>query len=246
MKTSKTKRKVNRSKRPKLNTQGFKTYKNTRLYIGTVTENGHPAPRKEIVDMFRNLWNNDSSIIAMRKHIKEIVITRVKTLPLAGTWEKEKEKVCIKDNGIASLDWYKGTVVHEIVGHAFWDFSRKWRRVELLKFNKLANKTAPVNPYVKKNEQKWKKWNDDLEEVDRFHKKYDDIEMDDIDSEQYQKDHDGLQELLKVNGHEEMTRYANEQHSAITEIVYNYGEKEILINDSDKQKLIKVWKEFHY
>jgi len=242
----KAKRKVNRSKRAKLNSQGFKTYKNTRVYIGTATENGLPAPRKEIVDMFIDMWNTDSSIIAMRKHIKEIVITRVKTLPLAGTWEKEKEKVCIKDNGSTSIQWYKGTVVHEIVGHAFWDFSRKWRREELLKFNKLANQTAPVNDYVKKNEKKWKSWNDDLEEVDKFHKKYDDIDMDDIDSEQYQKDHDALKELLKVNGHEEMTRYANEQHSAVTEIVYGYGEKEILINDSDKQKLIQVWKVLHY
>jgi len=248
LKTKLTK-KVNRSKRAKLNTQGFKTYKNTRLYIGKSTNGGWSrsgleAPRKVIVNMFRNFWNNDTSIKAMRKHITEITITRVKTLPIAGTWDGEKKKVSIKDNGFASLDWYKGTVIHEIVGHAFWDFSRKWRREELVRFNQLANSIAPVNDYVKKNQEKWKSWND--EEVDRFHKKYDHIDTDDIDSEQYQKDHDALKELLKVNGHETMTRYANEQHSAITEIVYGYGEKVVLISESDKQKLIKAWKELHY
>lgn len=250
----KAKRKVNRSKRAKLNSHGFKTYKNTRLYIGQSTEGGWsrsgiPAPRKEIVDMFRNLWNNDTSIIAMRKHITEITITRVKTLPIAGTWDGKKKKITIKDNGHDTIQWYKGTVVHEIVGHAFWDFSRKWRRVELLKFNKLANETAPVNDYVKKGIKKgWKEWNDDLEEVDKFHKKYDDVDEYAIDQEQYQKDHDALQELLKVNGHEEMTRYANEQHSAITEIIYGnvIDKDQTLINDSDKEKLVKVWKELHY
>ena len=45
-----------------------------------------------------------------------------------------------------------------------------------------------------------------------------------------------------------MTRYANEQHSAITEIMYNdmASGKRRLINDSDKQKLIQAWKELHY
>jgi len=164
---NKLKRKVNRSKRAKLNSHGFKTYKNTRLYIGEATEGGWsrgglPAPRKEIINMFRDFWNNDPSIKAMRKHITEITITRVKTLPIAGTWDGKKKKVTIKDNGVATLDWYKGTVVHEIVGHAFWDFSRKWRREELVRFNELANKITPINNYVKKHEEEWKSWNDDL------------------------------------------------------------------------------------
>ena len=247
----KKKRKVNRSKRPKLNSKGFKVYKNTRVYIAETSDGGwsrsaKPAPRKELVDMFRDFWNNDPSIIAMRKHISAISITTAKTINIAGTWDKTKEQVSIKDDQSSSLHWYKGTVVHEIVGHAFWDFSRKWRREELVKFNELANKIAPVNNYVKKNEEKWRSWNDDLEEVDKFHKKYDQFTMDDIDNDEYQKDHDALKDLLKINGHETMTRYTNEQHSAITEIVYGYGEKEILISESDKQKLVKAWKELHY
>ena len=45
-----------------------------------------------------------------------------------------------------------------------------------------------------------------------------------------------------------MTRYANEQHSAISEIMYNdiASGNRIIINDSDKQKLIQAWKELHY
>ena len=57
-----------------------------------------------------------------------------------------------------------------------------------------------------------------------------------------------FEEKRKNNGHESMTRYANEQHSAITEIMYNdmASGKRIIINDSDKQKLIQAWKELHY
>ena len=46
--------------------------------------------------------------------------------------------------------------------------------------------------------------------------------------------------------HPSMTRYANEQHSAICEVVRKVGNKNILIGDKDIKKLVSAWHELHY
>jgi len=53
-------------------------------------------------------------------------------------------------------------------------------------------------------------------------------------------------EFAEKEGHGTMTRYANEQHSAITEIIYGYGGHQTLLNDSEISKLKTVWEALHY
>lgn len=248
------KRKVNRSNRAKLNTQDFKTYKNFKLYIAKSTEggwsrDGKPAPRKEIVDLVRNMWNNDPSIKAMRKHIKELSITFVKTQNIAGLWNSEKQKISVKDNGVDSIKFYKSVFIHEIIGHVFWDFSRKWRREELIAFNKLANKLPPVSTYVKKNENSWRKTNDEYDDEESFKKSISHIPEWDASEElcnEYETKLKAFNQNRKTNGHDTMTRYANEQHSAISEIVLGDNGHDTVLNQTDVQRLVSLWKELHY
>jgi len=252
--TTKVKRKVNRSKRAKLNSLGFKTYKNFRLYIaeesaGGWSRSGKPAPRKEIVDMVREMWNNDTSIIAMRKHINELSITFVKTQNISGLWDEEKQKISVKDNGADTVLFYKSVFIHEIIGHTFWDFSRKWRREELIEFNKLANQLPPVSTYVKKNESSWRKIDDEDDDEKQFLKSIEHIPDYDASEElmkEYQEKEKAFREKRKTNGHDFMTRYANEQHSAISEIVLGDNGHDTILNQKDVDRLVSLWKELHY
>lgn len=243
--TVKRKRTRNCTKRAKLNSQGFKVHKNFKLYIGKATYNKRGV-RTEVLDVLREMWNNDPSFKAMRKHIKELSIRYSNNPRFTGTWDKTKSKIVVNDCGSQPIQEYRSTFVHEGIGHAFWDFSRKYRREELIKFNKLANSLNPVSTYVKNNEKNWRKMNDDNELKISFEKKYDEFGMDDFPHEQYNREERELQENLKTNGHDTMTRYANEQHSAITEIVYGYGGHQTLLNQKDVDQLIALWRELHY
>ena len=210
------KRKVNRSKRAKKGSHGFKVHKNTKVYIGKATMSKSAVDEK-LVSLIRNLWNSNESTKKMRKHIKYISIKNLSSAKRAGSWNLEKQKVeIVQVHYRPDLNWYEGTFIHEVEGHAFWDFSRKWRRQEIVKFNELANKMPPVNNYCKKYEKEWKKINDESWDSN-------------------------VKEV-----HPSMTRYANEQHSAICEIVRNVGEKYILIGDKDLKKLVSAWHELHY
>ena len=207
------KRTRNTGKTAKIGSHGLKVYKGTKVYIGEGTYGGNTR------HVFTNMWHTDPSLKKMRKHIKILKITYQKSGDLAGSWDFDGSKVTLIDHG-QSQETTMATIVHEIVGHAFWDFSRKWRRDKLVKFNELANSLPPVNDYIKENEEKWKTWNDEQGRT---------------------------KGITNTKGSESMTRYANEQHSAITELIYEKkGWKKILINDSDKQKLIQAWKELHY
>ncbi len=254
--SQKVKRKVNRTKRAKLNSQGFKVYKNFKLYISEGSSgNGwsgravKPAPRKELVDMVRDMWNNDPSIKAMRKHIKAISITTVVSQKIAGLWNLEDGKICVKDNHRDSIPFYKSVFIHEIIGHTFWDFARKWRREELIAFNKLANELPPVSTYVKKNEVSWKKINDESDDEDQFKKSISHIPDYDASEElcnEYQTKVKAFLDARKTNGHDLMTRYTNEQHSAISEIILGDNGHDTVLNQTDVQRLVSLWKELHY
>ncbi len=253
-----SKRKVNRSKRAKLNSKGFKVYKNFKLYVAEESEggwsrSGKPAPRKQLVDMVREMWNNDPSIKAMRKHIKELSITFTKTQNTIGLWDIEKNKISVKDNGNDTITFYKSLFIHEIIGHTFWDFSRKWRRQELVEFNKLANSVAPVSTYVRSNEKKWKAWNDDNDDTKILDKKWDEqkkiygtYDVPDHLCNEYQKEYDQFEADRKTNGHDSMTRYANEQHSAISEIVLGDNGHDTVLNQNDVKRLVTLWHRLHY
>ncbi len=210
----KRKRTRNCSKRVKLNSQGFKVYKNFRLYIAKATLS-KPAPRSQVVEITNDLWNNDPSIKKMRKFIKELSIRHTSN-GIAGEWIKEKKRIVINDNGRCSISFMRSVNIHEIVGHTFWDFSRKYRRVELIAFNKLANSLKPISTYVQSNEKKWRLINDDNDE------------------------------LFQKIGHETMTLYANEQHSAIAEIIYGFGGHKTILNQKDVQRLIELYEVLHY
>lgn len=253
----KPKRKVNRTKHIKLNSYGFKVRKNTKFYIGEATT-GKPAFNPKLVAIFQQMWNNDPSFKMLRKHVKDFSMVYAVTPTKGGIWFSEKKKVKLYDYPSLTEQYFKHTVVHELIGHTFWDLARKWRRVELVKFNELANSLPPVNDYVSKNEKKWKQINDEGNEDFRALDKRYGLNHDDENSspellseeneKKYYEDYNKIEEDRKSNGHASMTEYANEQHSAIAEIIYDDNEEhhKLLIDPVNKQKLIKAWKELHY
>ncbi len=237
----------------KKQTYGFRGVE--KIYIAESTaggwsRGGKPAPRKEIVDTLREMWNNDPTIKRMKKHIDYLTIQYSEHVKHVGLWELEKKKLTIFDNGRMSQDDFKSLIVHEVIGHTFWDQSRTWRRLELVDFNKLANEMPPVNSYVAKNEEKWRKEFDDYEAGTKFQEKwdkiYDETGEDNYPYEEYKKEEEELKKLEESNGHKTMTRYANEQHSAVAEIVYGFDYHKKLIDDVNLSKLVNLWEKLHY
>jgi hypothetical protein len=131
----------------------------------------------------------------------------------------------------------------------------------------------PVNQYCKDNEKKWKTWNDETDsQVRALNKKYgiknDEYGYTDIEEQLWGDELDEYQESInKINDGKfignpsnefmnrdssSMTRYANEQHSAITEIMYgtlkdssDEGAKEILIGKEDEDRMKVLWFKLH-
>ena len=199
----KTKRKVNRTKRAKIGSHGFKVYKNTYVYIAKSTDN-KPAPRKQIVEALVNHFNTSQSIRKMVKHIKRVRILYSDSSRFAGTWWNVKQEFSYIDHKSMNIENALEVMIHEIDGHAFYQFGEKWRKVEWDAFNELANKMPPVNRYVKT----------------------------------YLKN--------KIDGRTN-TKYENEQHSAITELmVHGSSYHTLLIGGADLEKLKNAWSEFHY
>lgn len=239
-------RKRKSRKKIRVNSQGFKVLRGKCVvYIG---DNVRP----ELVKVVRELWN-DPSFNKTRKHIRYISIQYQKTNKYVGFWDNEKAKLTIIDDHIQTIQEFKSTLCHEVKGHTKWHLALKWRREELIAFNKLANKLDPVSTYVKDNEEKWRKMNDDCDEEIAIDKKWDEqkkiygtYDVPDHLCDQYQKEYDALKEKQKTNGHEFMTRYANEQHSAIAEIVCGYGGHKTLLNQKDVDELKKLYEALHY
>ena len=255
-----TYRSVRKSRDQILKTEGIRLKRDdgfrgdTKIYIAESTvggwqRGGKPAPRKEIVDVIRDLWNNDPSVKKLRKHVDYMTIQYSENVRDIGRWNNEKKKLTIFDNGAMSPDDFKSLFVHEIVGHTFWDFSRKWRREELVEFNRLANSLPPVNSYVEKYEDEWKKANDEHDDYEKFEKSVSHIPEWDA-SEELTKEYDeklkAFEEKRSESGHDTMTRYANEQHSAVTELVYGYHYHKKLIDDMNLSKLVSAWEKLHY
>ena len=170
------KRKVNRTKRAKIGTHGFKVYKNTKIYIGKKTSNKR-AVKQSIVNNIIAVFNKDPSIRKMVKHIKYISIKHAPSIKWAGLWNENDRKFTFYDCD-QKRSAVREVVYHEIVGHAYWWWAKKWRNTEWTVFNKLANSLPPVNNYV------------------------------------------GEYESKKIDGRTD-TKYENEQHSAITELIMN-------------------------
>lgn len=226
----------------------------TRIYIAESTaggwnRGGKPAPRKEIVSVIRDLWNNDPAFKKMRKHVDYLTIQYSENVKDIGRWKPSEKKLTIFDNGKMSEDSFKSLFVHEVVGHVFWDLARKWRREELAEFNRLANSLPPVNSYVQEYEEEWKKTSDEYDDYQQFEKSVSHIPEWDASVEltkEYDEKLKAFEEKRKSNSHDSMTRYANEQHSAVTEIIYGYDYHKKLINDLDLSKLVNAWEKLHY
>ena len=62
----------------------------------------------------------------MRKHIDYLGVTYLMHPKRGGFWREEEKKAVIHDFPSQSNGHFKHTVVHEIVGHAYWDWARKW------------------------------------------------------------------------------------------------------------------------
>lgn len=238
--TGKSKTKKRKSKRKiRINSQGFKVVKGKCVvYIGDNV-------RSELVNVVRDLYN-DPSFNKTRKHIRYISIQYQKTNKFVGFWNSEKAKLTIIDDHIQTLQEFKSTLCHEVKGHTRWHLALKWRRLELIAFNKFATKCDPVSTYVRNNEKEWRKTDDEPELKQKLEKKYEGFDMDNFPHDQYNKESNELEETLKTNGHEFMTRYANEQHSAIAEIVCGYGGHDTILNQKDVDKLKKLYEALHY
>lgn len=244
-KRSKTKRRKSKRK-IRINSQGFKVVKGKCVvYIGDNV-------RQEIVNAVRDLYN-DHSFNKTRKHIRYISIQYQKTNKYVGFWNNEKAKLTIIDDHRQTVQEFKSTLCHEVKGHTRWHLALKWRRLELIGFNKFATKCDPVSTYVRDNEKKWRGHDDDYDQEIAIDKKWNELKKIygayDVPlqlSKQTQKEYDDLKQKQKTNGHEFMTRYANEQHSAIAEIVCGYGGHETLLNQKDVDELKKLYEALHY
>lgn len=242
---------------------GFRIYNGTTIYVAPATvggwsaRKGKPEIRKELVAIMRDIWNNDPSVKKMRKHIKRVTIKHAKTIDYCGMWKPEDQQVIMIDDGIITKTSFKCTAYHEIVGHTFWSWAQKWRREELIAFNKKAIATKPINDYVRDNEQEWKEYNDEKEDTySTLDKKYGlpkgwgyiENYLYGEKLEQYYKEYEAFMELRKTDGHQTMTRYANEQHSAMTEIIFGFGgaHHRQLISDEDLVELKALWEALHY
>jgi len=237
---------------------GFKVKATTTIYIAKPSTGGwhcgaRPAPRDEVVEAVQKVWNTEKSLKHLRKFVKSISIQYTKTMKTIGLWEDAKSKVTIYDDGTTPVRFYESVMIHEVVGHTFFHFAMKYRREELVKFCTIANRLQPITDYIKKNENNWRKIND--EGFDRFHaldRKYGIEEnqspescLDSNSLEQYCDEMNAISESQKIDGHVEITRYANEVHSAISELVYGMGHTLIVPRES-LDEIVAAWQELHY
>ncbi len=256
-----SKAQIREKKKVTLNKEGFKTRKGQVIYIskGSSGEGWSgrwkEPPREEVVDNFKEMWNKDPQIRKMEKHIEYVSMVNNKTGNNAGTWSNGKAKVKLYDRESMTPEEMNLVVAHEISGHTFWDFSRKWRREALVEFNKIANALPPANDYVETNEEEWKTWNDDpdeidklKEEADRIYEEYGGMDMSEEGMNLREAVLLEIQEIENDPDHQTMTRYANEQHSAMTELKYGEGGQEwgYYLTDDEMEELSDAWDELHY
>jgi hypothetical protein len=134
---------------------GFVVSPHTRVII----DERFPPPREEVVDVVRNIWNTDKSIQQMRDYINEIRIDvrgLNDTNQYIGEWYKDY-RFHIYDNITMDPHYYETVTIHELDGHAYFQWSMIYRTKLLEAFCKLANICPPVTSYVKKYEDKWRK-----------------------------------------------------------------------------------------
>lgn len=228
--------------------QGFKVYPNTTVSVET------KEIKPEIIARVQTLWNEDPHIKKLRKHVHEIDFNP--TDPenkYSALWIPSESKFILNE-GDSGHEAELATA-HEVVGHVFWDWAREWRREELAEFNKLANEMPPINGYVEHEEEGWRNYDDDHERLRQISLDYvyviDTYYDEGIRDKQVTDELDKLQNEFDTisddEGHQSMTRYANEQHSAMTELIYGVGEPEegIFLDDDQLEALTNAWYKLH-
>jgi len=298
---TKTRRRKSRSKTPKYKPKQYDTpfswrdtskplsskqkfnYRSRKHDIKTYSSKGKNYPQRinisdatnpELVKIFTGFWNTDPSVRAMIKHIDYLGLEYQKNPKWGGVWYSNDKKVIIYDYPSQTTPFFKSTIVHEIVGHTFWDLAREWFRDDLIAFNELANKMPPVNQYCKDGVEKWN-WkkinnetNNQLRALDRKYgikeDKYGDAYEEQLWGDNLKKYEKELNEINdgKFIGNpsnefmnrdsSSMTKYANEQHSAITEMMYDTlkdnvekGADRVLIGNEDFEKMKVLWIKLH-
>jgi len=132
---------------------GFNVNK-TKVIISEQT----PIPRAETVKVIRNIWNNDTSIQLMRDWITTIHIDKVLYHPhgFIGEWWDDSRMFKIYDDHNVKPSYYEVVTIHELDGHAFYQWARTNRSKQLNDFYKLAVATSPITQYIKNNKSVWK------------------------------------------------------------------------------------------
>lgn len=132
---------------------GFNVSPDTKITVSIQT----PSPRQEIIEVVRKTWNGNKEIQKLKGIVKEIILDR-------GFWDNPEVyvgewfegKFTIRDNLSLTPAHYKAITIHEMVGHAFWDWARKNRSRDLAKFVLTADQTPPLTEYIKDNEVQWR------------------------------------------------------------------------------------------
>lgn len=235
--------------------QGFKV-KETKVYVAKASPGGwhtgpRPAPRAEVVEAVQKVWN-DQSLKPLRKFVDSISIQYSKTLSLAGKWHSDVNKVTIYDDGKCPASFYESVMIHEVKGHAFFYWALKYRREELVNFCRLANKLPAITTYVRDNEARWREIND--EGYSRFHALDRRFGLDEnvsaeegLSSSQYEEyctQLNALTQEQETDGHVEITRYANEIHSAIAELLYGMGH-DLVVPRESLNEIIEAYNTLH-
>jgi len=142
-------------RRAKLNSKNFRVT-NTVVYIAKATPI-KPAPRPEVVETIRKIWNEQSP--KFLKHIKKLSIQRTTSSGTfcGGYFDAIKDQLKFYDSEYAILEQYETTAVHELA-HAKWWFMYKYHREELKKFCEIVYRLPPLNQYQAGHERRWRKY----------------------------------------------------------------------------------------
>lgn len=141
-------------RRAKLNSKNFRVTK-TQVYIAKATP-VKPAPREEMVEAIRKVWNKQSP--KFLKHIKKLSIQRTTTTGkfCAGWFDTRNDQLKFYDSRDTKLENYETTAIHELA-HARWWFMYRYHREELKKFCEIVYKLPPLNTYQRNHEKAWRK-----------------------------------------------------------------------------------------
>jgi len=130
-----------------------------KLYVGEATEY-KPSPRKEVVQDVLTVLQKPQ-FKRLQKHIEKIsIIKTVASTKYVVVGEikdgKKLKRLYIYDNSHIPIPQYARTAVHELA-HIDWNVKQKWHNEAWTKFNEIAKELRPVNEYLQRKGENWKK-----------------------------------------------------------------------------------------